>query len=67
MIIFFVTGSSFNNSEGLSNHNKYKRFEIHVRCDCSKSQTEIIKFIESCKKNEDEEGNVRAKQDSRYC
>ena len=55
----FCYSSSFNNSEGLRTIINTKGLKSMLG-DCSKSQTEIIKFIESCKKNEDEEGNVRA-------
>ena len=55
----FCYSSSFNNSEGLRTIMNTKGLKSMLG-DCSKSQTEIIKFIESCKKNEDEEGNVRA-------
>ena len=45
----FCYSSSFNNSEGLRTIMNTKGLKSMLG-DCSKSQTEIIKFIESCKK-----------------
>ena len=48
-MIIFLLQPSFNNSEGLRTIINTKGLKSMLG-DCSKSQTEIIKFIESCKK-----------------